>query len=453
MFASNVPTGAVMPPASAALPAPHALLFFLAPQENYRQPLFSAHEVFCGPDATTERTPGLVRALQVPAGSFDVGDVLRELPAAQQPELVIVKADATGRCLPVNLRRLNCPKVLLVGDTHHLRQPIRTLLRYALAEPFDFVVFDHTRHHAPLFAAAGVKNIHWLPAIDYGFMPRELRAQPSRPLTFVGQAGRHHPYRRWVLDQVKAAGLPLEMLTGPLAQTADIYADSQITLNVSLNGDLNLRVFESLAAGGFLLTDELSPHSGLPLLFEAGKHLETWRTPGELIEKIRHYLAHPAEAQRIRAAGQAELLRAHHPDVKLREFYDLIFSGRVNPVYDLSQDARCVRARARAAVAPLKVNDSPITAYEALQEILNASPPPPKANDSLVAAYEALQEMHRVSQQVTVFARHPRLWPIWQIYPACVSPHSPSSARVRLRSTRRRQKRFRCFGGKAPPRN
>ena len=127
-----------------ALPAPPVLLFFLAPQTNYRQPLFSAHEVFCGPDATTERTPGLVRALQVPAGSFDVGDVLRELPAAQQPELVIVKADATGRCLPSNLRRLKCPKVLLVGDTHHLRQPIRTLLRYALAEPFDFVVFDHS---------------------------------------------------------------------------------------------------------------------------------------------------------------------------------------------------------------------------------------------------------------------------------------------------------------------
>ena len=77
------------------------------------------------------------------------------------------------------------------------------------------------------------------------------RTDPSRPLTFVGQVGRFHPYRRWVLQQVQAAGLPLETLRGTLAQTADIYADSQITLNISLNGDLNLRVFEALAAGGF----------------------------------------------------------------------------------------------------------------------------------------------------------------------------------------------------------
>ena len=35
-----------------------------------------------------------------------------------------------------------------------------------------------------------------------------------------------------------------------------------------------------------------------------------WRTPGELIEKIRHYQAHPDEALRIRLAGQAELIRA-----------------------------------------------------------------------------------------------------------------------------------------------
>jgi predicted O-linked N-acetylglucosamine transferase (SPINDLY family) len=369
--------------AKGARPNPRALLFFLSPQESYRQPLFSSEEIFCGPDTETRNVAGRAKSLKVPVGSFDVRDVVRTLPASQQPELVIVKADATGRNLPRNLGHLKCPKILLVGDTHHMGQPVQSLLRYAKEEPFDFVIFDHTRHHAHFFAEAGVKNVHWLPAVDYGFVSRELIKKPSRPLTFVGQAGRHHPYRCWVLDQVKAAGLPLEVLQGTLTQTADLYADSQITLNVSLNGDLNLRVFESLAAGGFLLTDELSADSGLPQLFEAGKHLDTWRTPEELIEKIRYYRAHPAEAQRIRKAGQAELLRAHHPEVKLREFYDLIFSGKMNPVYDLGRDVRCSRAVAKAASAPLS------------------------ATDSLIAAYEALQELHRVSRQVTVFCSAP----------------------------------------------
>ena len=132
-----------------------------------------------------------------------------------------------------------------------------------------------------------------------------------------------------MLQQVQAAPLPLQTLRGPLAETANIYADSHITLNISLNGDLNLRVFEALAAGGFLLTDELGEDSGLSRLFEAGRHLDTWRTPGELIEKIRHYLAHPDEARGDPPAGPGGA--AARPSIrmcaKLREFFAALIDG------------------------------------------------------------------------------------------------------------------------------
>lgn len=368
----------------AAPPAPPAdtrrgLLFFLSVPESYRQPLFSSNEVFCSPDAFTRESDGRLTSLRTAPGAFDVRDVLSQLPAAQQPDFVVVKADATARNLPRNLSRIAGPKVLLVGDSHHLQQPLQGLIRYALEEPFDFVIFDHTRHHARFFAEAGLRQLHWLPALDYGFEPRQINAGPSRPLTFVGQAGQFHPYRRWVLQQVQMAGLPLEMLRGRLAETADIYADSQVTLNISLNGDLNLRVFEALAAGGFLLTDELSPCSGLRLLFESGRHLETWRTPGELIEKIRHYLAHPDQALRIRRAGQAELFERHRPEVKLREFFGLLDGGAPNPRYDLRREPWWPRL----TVMP-SINFS--------RELV---------------AYEALQELHRTAPRVELFATDP----------------------------------------------
>lgn len=356
-----------------SIPAPRALLFFLSHQDSYRRPLFSPQEVFCGPDTDTRRTDAGPTSIKVPVGSFDVGDVLRELPGDKPPELLVVKADATGRIFPRNLGQLSCPKVLLVGDTHHMQQPIRTVLRYAQEEPFDYVIFDHTRHHARLFAEAGVKNVHWLPAVDYGFVPRDIRKRHSKPLTFVGQAGRHHPYRCWVLEQLQAAKLPLEILRGTLAQTADVYADSLITLNISLNGDLNLRVFEALAAGGFLLTDALPEDSGLPQLFKSGEHLETWRSPAELVEKIRYYLDHPLEAQRIREAGHRELLARHHPDVKLRQFYDLVFDGKVAPEYDLTVDPKFSH---RVTV--------------------------PQGVIAEVEVHEALQELHRKSSRVTI---------------------------------------------------
>jgi len=246
-------------PAAAPLPQPNALLFFLAHQDSYRKPLFSKKEIFVGPDTDTRIAPSRTFAVKAPVGSYDVAEVLRFLPPEQKPDFAVVKADATRRNFPRNLGQLACPKILLVGDTHHLDSPLQNLIGYAKSEPFDFIIFDHTRHHAHWFARAGLKNLHWLPALDYGFLPRELKAAPSRPLTFVGQVGAYHPWRRAVLNEVKSAGLPLELFRAKLQDTADLYADSQITLNVSLNGDLNLRVFEALSAGGFLLTDELTP--------------------------------------------------------------------------------------------------------------------------------------------------------------------------------------------------
>ncbi len=354
------------------LPAPNTLLFFLSHQDTYRRPLFSSREVFCGPDTDT-RIADRTLALRTPAGSFDAGEILVRLPFAQKPEIVIVKADATARNFPRGLARFNCPHVLLVGDTHHLTQPLQKLLRYAAEEPFDFIILDHTRHHATWFQEAGFNNVHWLPALDYGYQARAISTAPSHPLTFVGQVGAHHPYRRKVLAQVSAAGLPLEVLTAPLVQTADLYADSRITLNISLNGDLNLRVFEALAAGGFLLTDQLTASSGLPLLFTPGEHLDTWRTPGELIEKIRHYQARPDDIRRIRTAAQNEIVRAHHPRVKLREFYDLVFSGLVNPRYELPP----------------------------LNKVFNLGGIDP--SEVLLPAYEVLQALHQGAERLDVY--------------------------------------------------
>ena len=365
------------------VPAPSirkALLFFLSAKNAYRSPLFSSEEVFCGPDAAEVSEDGRVRAIRTEGNEPDVRDILSRLPAGQQPEYVVVKADATGRCLPRNLAAVKGRKVLLVGDTHHMEAPIRTLLRYAGSEPFDFIVFDHTRHHARIFAEAGFRNLHWLPALDYGFVYRHLRSFHSRPLTFVGQVGRFHPYRRWLLGGLKDAGLPLEVLHAPLDKTADIYADSDVTLNVSLNGDLNLRVFEALAAGGFLLTDELADDSGLRRIFEPGRHLDTWRTPEELREKIRHYLDHPDETLRIRSAGQEELLLRHHPAVKIREFEGLLDGRGPIPAYDLRNEPWWPRGD--AVVSPGLPGE--------------------------ILAYESLQEWHRTARALTVYAADPK---------------------------------------------
>ena len=345
-----------------------ALLFFLGIRPLYRKKILSSKEIFCSPHVQTDIF-GASSTIQTPQGSFDAQEFVLKNKLKIKPDVILVKADAMAQNLPSNLRVFECPRVLLVGDTHHENQPIHKVVAYAKQEAFDCIILDHTRHHARWFFEAGLKNVHWIPALDFNFLPRTPANNPTRQFSFVGQIGKFHPYRSRVIEGLKKVGLPLETLKGIPAIAADIYADSVVTLNVSLNGDLNFRVFESLAAGGFLLTDKLTPSSGLELLFKPGEDIDVWSSVGELIEKARYYLEHPAQADRIRRSGQNKLLAFHHPDVKIREFFELVFEGKENPLYSLDEEA----AKARTSVQGADLVPG-LDAYEFLQEMHRTTP-------------------------------------------------------------------------------
>lgn len=91
---------------------------------------------------------------------------------------------------------------------------------------------------------------------------------------------------------------------------AKIYNSSKINLNITLQGksSLNYRVFEVLAAGGFLLTDE---REDLKTLFQQSKHLETYKGTDDLIDKINFYLKNLNIAQRIAQLGKLEVIENH----------------------------------------------------------------------------------------------------------------------------------------------
>jgi spore maturation protein CgeB len=71
---------------------------------------------------------------------------------------------------------------------------------------------------------------------------------------------------------------------------------------------MKLRDFEVPACGGFYLVEQAPDYDGL---FERGREVETWRTVGELIDKIRYYLDHENERAAIAAAGRQRALREH----------------------------------------------------------------------------------------------------------------------------------------------
>jgi spore maturation protein CgeB len=96
-----------------------------------------------------------------------------------------------------------------------------------------------------------------------------------------------------------------------------IYRQSRISLNLADSGlqlkggrlirsrQIKARTFEVPMAGGFLLTQ---PADSLSDYFEDGREIATFVDQAALIERVRHYLAHPAERDAVASAGAR---RAH----------------------------------------------------------------------------------------------------------------------------------------------
>ncbi|MBW1783642.1 MAG: tetratricopeptide repeat protein [Deltaproteobacteria bacterium] len=340
--------------------------------------MFSQNEIFCGPDCETQTVNGRFRTIKTPTGGFDVHNMVQQLPEDQRPEIIIVKADATGRSFPGNLGPIRCPKVLILGDTHHLKSPIRRLIRYTRQENFDVVMSDHDRQHLHFFVEAGCVNSIWSPCLN--IYPHEQRCPDEKiyDVSFVGQTGKWHPYRRYILNYLKMRGVPLNIFQSPHEKAAEIYAESLINLNVSLNGDLNLRVWEVLSSGGFLLTDRLSPEAGLDLLFKDGEHLVCFRNEKDLVDKINYFLKHPHEANDIATNGYEAYKKSHTPEKKVEEVMSYIFDGELNPLYDSKSDRGAVYAES-----------------EGSQDLMER-----------VALYEFFQECHLNNASVSVV-----IWP------------------------------------------
>ncbi|MBI3464556.1 MAG: glycosyltransferase [Planctomycetes bacterium] len=93
-------------------------------------------------------------------------------------------------------------------------------------------------------------------------------------------------------------------------QMAETYSASRIVFNRSIRNDINMRVFEAVACGSLLLTNDLSDN-GQAGLFQDSVHLATYRDAEELLDKTAYYLAHEDVRERIAAVGREEVLAKH----------------------------------------------------------------------------------------------------------------------------------------------
>ncbi len=192
-------------------------------------------------------------------------------------------------------------------------------------------IFCWDEHYVPRLREMGFTRVTHQP---FATNPRVYRPEPGSGFDYdISFVGSFSPARRDVLGELGQRGLTIHVFGGEewrlnagrgivFHGAADnrrdcprIYSRSKINLNITnpqLVTALPMRVFDVLACGGFLLTDDKpAAHA----LFQPGRELAIYRDTADLAHQISHYLAHDEERRAIGLAGYHRVLAAHTFDL------------------------------------------------------------------------------------------------------------------------------------------
>ncbi|MCF8506728.1 MAG: glycosyltransferase [Caulobacter sp.] len=373
----------------------------------------------CGFNAAHNVAPALTRH------GWETHFVVANAAAAQAAWLAekgLPQQDSAG----ILLRQIEVlrPDVVYVGDTialdgRFLRQaqyrPHLTVGWRASVIPqgvdwagYDLMLSSHAgcREQA-LKLGAGASEPFWP-----GLPARLARAVEDEPklfdVVFAGQVGSLHKRRLACLDHLVRspavregrisvalylAGGPIPEILAPYVRPSvwgmDLYRAlrrGRISLNVHIDmygGEAqNMRIFETLTAGGFLLTDHAS---NLAAMFEPGRELDSFESPEEMMEKIAYWLARPEERAEVARRGQQRCLAEHSMELRAAQF-DAIMRRHL-----VRRDDEVATLEEKAEALLVRLDAEPAVAMrDELRQLLTAFPDEPAA----YALYGVLALIH-----------------------------------------------------------
>lgn len=175
------------------------------------------------------------------------------------------------------------------------------------APDFDFV-FTAQRDGALKLRDSGIESASWLPLACDPEVHRKHDVAKQFDVCFVGNL--FPGSRTDLLEDIRKHFPNTFVGQRFFEEMAETYSASRIVFNRSIENDVNMRVFEALACGSLLLTNELR-ENGQEELFRDGIHLATYRDVEELLDKAAYYLKHEDFRERTAATGTEEALARH----------------------------------------------------------------------------------------------------------------------------------------------
>ncbi len=215
---------------------------------------------------------------------------------------------------------------------------------------FDLMLSHLSVCRKKALALGAKKALHFFPGFPESLADVVDDVPKSWDVVFSGQASPEHRRRNDFLVRMAEAGKDKEnpfsvgffiASPDPNLLPPDIIENNhgarwgremyktlksgRIVINAEINlarGDAgNMRLFETTGAGSFCLTEH---QDNIQDYFEPGVEIETFRDAGELVEKIRYYLAHPEEREAIARRGRDRCRGEYSMTNRTREFERII---------------------------------------------------------------------------------------------------------------------------------
>ncbi|MEF3307229.1 CgeB family protein [Paenibacillus sp. GYB003] len=283
------------------------------------------------------------------------GDVA-QLAEAEKPDLVLV-LDAAGRSFPTEqvdrMRAGGCRTAVWLPD-----DPYHSDMMVGIAPHYDYV-FTLESSCVPLYRELGCPEVHHLPfGANPGFT-RHVRVDGTyrHDICFVGSAfwnraaffdeiadylaGKRVKIIGWWWDRMRHYEKLADKIEGVWLtpeETAKHYSGAKIVINLHRSADdpthnsnsrnipavsVNPRLFEISSCAAFQLVDN---RAGLHELYTPGFDIETFSSPGELVDKIDYYLSHEEERREIARRGLYRTVNEHTYRKRINRLLDIVFS-------------------------------------------------------------------------------------------------------------------------------
>lgn len=127
-----------------------------------------------------------------------------------------------------------------------------------------------------------------------------------------------------------------------------VYSQSRIVFNISIAGDVTMRVFEGAACGALVLTN--STENGLCELFTIGSEIVTYSDDADLLDKIAYSLAHETEREQIAQAGRRRVMAGHTYEHRARQLMECLRGGAFRRLAPMRAADETNRWRARREI-------------------------------------------------------------------------------------------------------